>query len=71
MRSPQQPPVHCLLRSRSRDRWELYTPVLQAWAAKRREVFPNYSAGSWGLECSDHLLERERRAWRNDLGRKA
>ncbi|MGA3370728.1 MAG: glucose-6-phosphate dehydrogenase [Terracidiphilus sp.] len=51
--------------------WALYTPILQAWAAKNPEVFPNYVAGSWGPECADHLLEREGRAWRNDLGRKA
>jgi glucose-6-phosphate 1-dehydrogenase len=51
--------------------WALYTPILEAWAAKRPEVFPNYFAGSWGPECSDHLLERWGHAWRNDLGRKA
>ena len=51
--------------------WALYTPILQAWAAKTPEVFPNYFAGSWGPECADHLLEREGRAWRNDLGRPA
>jgi glucose-6-phosphate 1-dehydrogenase len=51
--------------------WALYTPVLQAWARKNPEVFPNYFAGSWGPECSDHLLERSGHKWRNDLGRKA
>ncbi len=51
--------------------WALYTPVLQAWAAKNPEVFPNYFAGSWGPECSDHLLEKSGHTWRNDLGRKA
>jgi glucose-6-phosphate 1-dehydrogenase len=51
--------------------WALFTPILQAWAAKKPEVFPNYFAGSWGPECSDHLLESDGRAWRNDLGRKA
>jgi glucose-6-phosphate 1-dehydrogenase len=51
--------------------WALYTPILQAWATKNPEVFPNYFAGSWGPECSDHLLERDGRLWRNDLGRKA
>jgi len=51
--------------------WSLYTPVLEAWAAKKPEVFPNYFAGSWGPECSDHLLARGGHAWRNDLGRKA
>ena len=51
--------------------WALYTPILEAWAAKKPEVFPNYFAGSWGPECSDHLLERWGHKWRNDLGRKA
>jgi glucose-6-phosphate 1-dehydrogenase len=50
--------------------WALFTPILEAWAAKNPEVFPNYFAGSWGPECSDHLLERDGHAWRNDLGRK-
>jgi len=49
--------------------WAIYTPILQAWAAKVPQVFPNYFAGSWGPECADHLLERDGRAWRNDLGR--
>jgi glucose-6-phosphate 1-dehydrogenase len=51
--------------------WALYTPILQAWAAKKPEVFPNYFAGSWGPECSDRLLEKGGHVWRNDLGRKA
>jgi glucose-6-phosphate 1-dehydrogenase len=51
--------------------WALYTPILEAWAAKKPEVFPNYFAGTWGPECADHLLEKDGRAWRNDLGRKA
>jgi glucose-6-phosphate 1-dehydrogenase len=50
--------------------WALYTPILQAWAAKKPEVFPNYFAGSWGPECAEHLLEGWGHAWRNDLGRK-
>jgi glucose-6-phosphate 1-dehydrogenase len=50
--------------------WALYTPILQAWAAKTPEVFPNYFAGTWGPECSDRLLERDRHVWRNNLGRK-
>ncbi|MGA3049291.1 MAG: glucose-6-phosphate dehydrogenase [Terracidiphilus sp.] len=49
--------------------WALYTPILQAWAAKKPEVFPNYFAGSWGPECSDRLLERGNHVWRNNLGR--
>ncbi len=49
--------------------WALYTPILQAWAAKVPQVFPNYFAGSWGPECADHLLEHSGHSWRNDLGR--
>jgi glucose-6-phosphate 1-dehydrogenase len=49
--------------------WGLYTPLLEAWAAKKPEVFPNYFAGSWGPECADHLLERDGHAWRNNLGK--
>ena len=49
--------------------WALYTPILQAWATKNPEVFPNYFAGTWGPECSDRLLERGGHVWRNNLGR--
>ena len=51
--------------------WALYTPILQAWAAKQPEAFPNYFAGTWGPECADRLLESSGHKWRNDLGRKA
>ena len=50
--------------------WSLYTPLLQAWASKKPEVFPNYFAGKWGPECADRLLERDGHAWRNELGKK-
>jgi len=51
--------------------WALYTPILEAWANKKPETFPNYTAGSWGPECGDHLIARGGQAWRNHLGRKA
>jgi glucose-6-phosphate 1-dehydrogenase len=44
--------------------WALYTPILEAWAAKKPETFPNYAAGSGGPECADELLKRDGRAWR-------
>lgn len=44
--------------------WALYTPVLEAWAAKKPEVFPNYAAGTWGPNCGDELLKADGRAWR-------
>ena len=51
--------------------WALYTPILEAWAAKKPDVFPNYFAGKWGPECADRLLERSGHTWRNDLGRRS
>jgi glucose-6-phosphate 1-dehydrogenase len=44
--------------------WSLYTPILDAWAAKKPAVFPNYAAGSWGPECADELLKVDGRKWR-------
>src|SRR5579863_7178778 len=44
--------------------WALYTPILEAWAAKKPETFPNYAAGSWGPDCSDELLKRDGHTWR-------
>jgi glucose-6-phosphate 1-dehydrogenase len=49
--------------------WSLYTPIIEAWAAKDPEVFPNYFAGSWGPDCSERLLERGGHVWRNNLGK--
>ncbi len=51
--------------------WSIFMPILQAWAAKEPDVFPNYFAGSWGPDSADRLPERDGRAWRNDLGRQA
>ena len=48
--------------------WALYTPILEAWAHKNPEVFPNYFAGTWGPECADRLLEHSGHVWRNNLG---
>jgi glucose-6-phosphate 1-dehydrogenase len=51
--------------------WGLYTPILEAWAAKAPEVFPNYFAGSWGPDCGERLLERSGHKWRNHMGAKS
>ena len=50
--------------------WALYTPILEAWANKNPEVFPNYFAGTWGPDCADRLLEHGGHTWRNNLGGK-
>jgi len=44
--------------------WALFTPILEAWAAKPAVGFPNYAAGSWGPDCADELLAKDGRTWR-------
>ncbi|MEO5960881.1 MAG: glucose-6-phosphate dehydrogenase [Opitutaceae bacterium] len=44
--------------------WQLYTPVLEAWAAAGRDGMNLYAAGSWGPAASDELLEQGRHEWR-------
>ena len=43
--------------------WALMTPILEAWAAKKPEEFPNYAAGSWGPSCADALVKQDGRRW--------
>lgn len=43
--------------------WALFTPVLEAWAAKVPQGFPNYASGSWGPDCGNELIERDGRHW--------
>ncbi|HLJ79731.1 MAG TPA: hypothetical protein VKT75_20105, partial [Acidobacteriaceae bacterium] len=43
--------------------WALYTPVLEAWAKKYPQTFPNYSAGTWGPECGEELIGRDGYRW--------
>jgi glucose-6-phosphate 1-dehydrogenase len=44
--------------------WQLYTPVLQAWAEARREGMDSYAAGSWGPANADALLAANGHVWR-------
>lgn len=44
--------------------WKLFTPILNYWQEHPAEHFPNYSAGTWGPETANQLLEREGRKWR-------
>ncbi len=37
--------------------WQLLTPVLDAWAATPPSDFANYSAGTWGPESAQGLLD--------------
>ena len=37
--------------------WRLLQPVLDVWSATPPSDFPNYTAGSWGPESTQGLLE--------------
>ena len=43
--------------------WALYTPVIEAWAKKVPQTFPNYAAGTWGPQCGDELIGRDGHTW--------
>jgi glucose-6-phosphate 1-dehydrogenase len=46
------------------ETWRVVQPVLDAWAAKPPQHFPNYAAGSDGPRSADVLLQHDGRAWR-------
>jgi glucose-6-phosphate 1-dehydrogenase len=48
--------------------WALFTPVLEAWAAKKPQGFPNYASGSWGPQCADDLIAKDGRRWHSCKG---
>ena len=44
--------------------WDIFTPLLQHWAAHPSKDFPNYAAGSWGPKAADEMIAKDGRAWR-------
>ena len=44
--------------------WAIFSLLLEAWTKDRDTDFPNYSAGSWGPEAAERLLQRDGRNWR-------
>ncbi len=44
--------------------WQLYTPLLQAWAKAKREGMDRYPAGSWGPANAEALVEANGHRWR-------
>lgn len=44
--------------------WRLLTPVLQNWAEKKTNDFPNYPAGTWGPHAAEEMIARDGRQWR-------
>lgn len=44
--------------------WQLYTPVLEAWAAAGRAGMDTYPAGSWGPASAEALFGARSHVWR-------
>jgi glucose-6-phosphate 1-dehydrogenase len=44
--------------------WAVVDPMLDFWAGKRPDHFPNYPAGSWGPTVADEFIAREGAKWR-------
>lgn len=43
--------------------WSVVTPILDVWGALPAREFPNYSAGTWGPQEADELLQKDGRQW--------
>jgi glucose-6-phosphate 1-dehydrogenase len=43
--------------------WDLLMPVLNSWAGKKSQNFPNYSADSWGPELAEALIAKDGFYW--------
>ena len=44
--------------------WAVVDPIIDFWANKRPEHFPNYAAGTWGPTVADEFIAREGARWR-------
>ena len=45
--------------------WQMVQPLIDVWKALPPRDFPNYTAGSWGPQEADALLEKDGRHWEN------
>lgn len=44
--------------------WKFFTPILNYWAEKKPQNFPNYPCGSWGPSSAEEMMARDGRRWR-------
>ncbi len=44
--------------------WSVVDPIIEQWENTPTPEFPNYSAGTWGPEEADKLIEKEGQQWR-------
>lgn len=43
--------------------WKVVTPILDVWNSLPPREFPNYSAGTWGPDAAEELIQRDGRHW--------
>ncbi len=44
--------------------WAIATPIVETWVDGPAPEMPNYTAGTWGPDAADALIERDGRRWR-------
>jgi glucose-6-phosphate 1-dehydrogenase len=44
--------------------WSAVDPIIEYWAKKTPDHFPNYAAGSWGPKIADEFIARMGARWR-------
>ena len=44
--------------------WAVVDPIIKKWEKTTSKDFPNYTAGTWGPEKADELINRDGRQWR-------
>jgi len=44
--------------------WKVVDPIIDFWAGRRPQHFPNYAAGSWGPAIADEFIARGEARWR-------
>jgi glucose-6-phosphate 1-dehydrogenase len=45
--------------------WAVVDPLLDFWANKRPDHFPNYAAGTWGPTVADEFIAQQGAKWRD------
>ncbi len=43
--------------------WQILMPVLEVWENEKPVDFPNYSAGTWGPQSADKLINKQGHHW--------
>ena len=49
--------------------WNVVEPIVDVWKALPPRSFPNYASGTWGPKEADDLMTRDKRSWRNPVGK--